>query len=663
MKKYLIGLLALACWMAGCSDSAVNGPDSEQINPSGECTWTDAEGNEKTASCSDAQACCPGSGCVGLADDALNCGKCGNVCKSGEICRDSSCVKDDNNTISTDTPNNGEDGGDKPVGCASGLTLCGGECFDLKNDKKHCGSCDQTCPEDRDCYNAACICADARQSLCDDECVDLAATNRSGCQFCSPGFGNCDGDWSNGCEVKLADSRRTACEACEEGFGNCDGDWSNGCELKLAETQRVQCEECVAGYGNCDDDWSNGCEKQVSEDDANCGACRKSCSEDEKCANGNCIISCAGDKYQCNVNGQPACVDISNTVEHCGGCDYNCNELPNVASAKCENGECVITACQSGLVECDRNPSNGCETKPESDANYCGAVGLCDDSLGKGHSAGKKCVTGEACENAKCVPVLSEIGCSDGTREGFIDVATYPLIAACGGAWTIKGIHHNEPACKRASGNTGTNRDGKDCNVEDLCAEGWHVCLGRDDVKSRTTLGCSGIMDGLPKEPAFFITRTSSTGNLNCAPDTAGTDNNMNDIFGCGNLGCSASGATCTPLELSAHNLCGAMKNYSCGCKKNGDGTVTCNTSCSGYTFNTPSAHPLQYFAVLNDKSYPVAWTCDGDSTGWHEARDVLKAYPDQQGGALCCKDQCKTDDDCGGTQVCSFHVCVDKAF
>ena len=36
---------------------------------------------------------------VGLADDALNCGKCGNVCKSGEICRDSSCVKDDNNTI------------------------------------------------------------------------------------------------------------------------------------------------------------------------------------------------------------------------------------------------------------------------------------------------------------------------------------------------------------------------------------------------------------------------------------------------------------------------------------------------------------------------------------------------------------------------------------
>ena len=40
---------------------------------------------------------------------------------------------------------------------------------------------------------------------------------------------------------------------------------------------------------------------------------------------------------------------------------------------------------------------------------------------------------------------LSAVGCADGQREGFTDLAMYPDIAGCSGAWTIPGIHTDAP--------------------------------------------------------------------------------------------------------------------------------------------------------------------------------------------------------------------------
>lgn len=161
-------------------------------------------------------------------------------------------------------------------------------------------------------------------------------------------------------------------------------------------------------------------------------------------------------------------------------------------------------------------------------------------------------------------------------------------------------------------------------------------------------------------EPALFITRTSSTGNLNCDPDTVGTPLNMNDIFGCGNLGCYATGSDCDPLKLSGHNLCNALQAAAdCNCARDATGSVVCSNS-SGICNGGGYGHVLQYWALLNNKTYPTAWVCTGHSDGQHEAGDIVKSYPNQQGGVMCCKNECEKDADCGAGLLCRYNVCVE---
>src|SRR6185503_18182521 len=80
---------------------------------------------------------------------------------------------------------------------------------------------------------------------------------------CTPGFGDCNGNATDGCETDLysdpkncggctnvcATPRNAAslCSAgacgvgaCNKGFANCDGDLSNGCEVALANGQANQ---------------------------------------------------------------------------------------------------------------------------------------------------------------------------------------------------------------------------------------------------------------------------------------------------------------------------------------------------------------------------------------------------------------------------------------
>ena len=276
----------------------------------------------------------------------------------------------------------------------------------------------------------------------------------------------------------------------------------------------------------------------------------------------------------------------------------------------------------------------------------------------------------------------SKVGCSDGTREGFLDQEVYPKIAACGGAWTIPGIHNTQAACNDESGNTGVNPMGEGCNVTDLCAENWHVCYGKVDVLTRNPLGCGGCMDGAPS-PAFFLARTSSVGAFNCSQDSTlfGGPGTSNDLFGCGNLGCpttqgdcaSGSGkcdpgepcATCAegfcadgsvcdpgvcyPLDRGSHDLCKALRNKptsSCACYFAGEldpadpkyqagdmTTVVCQPTSGGCGW----CLPLDYWAKKLGAPQADLWDCGTNTT--EEANNVVKTDPYSQGGVLCCSD------------------------
>src|ERR1700710_2746954 len=77
--------------------------------------------------------------------------------------------------------------------CENGLTRCGDRCVDLQTDVNNCKTCNDVCQfvnAISGCANGACI-----------------------IQSCEPGFGNCDNDATNGCEVDL-NNDATNCFTC-----------------------------------------------------------------------------------------------------------------------------------------------------------------------------------------------------------------------------------------------------------------------------------------------------------------------------------------------------------------------------------------------------------------------------------------------------------------
>jgi hypothetical protein len=122
-------------------------------------------------------------------------------------------------------------------------------------------------------------------------------------------------------------------------------------------------------------------------------------------------------------------------------------------------------------------------------------------------------------------------GCADGTREAFLDLVRFPAIAACAGGWSVPGLvtaASRAPACGRAAGNDGSNVTGAGCTVEDLCAEGWHVCLGARELAALgVTCADAGIPSASAGSPLFFATRQRGTPPTSCSPDEATTSNNL----------------------------------------------------------------------------------------------------------------------------------------
>jgi hypothetical protein len=149
------------------------------------------------------------------------------------------------------------------------------------------------------------------------------------------------------------------------------------------------------------------------------------------------------------------------------------------------------------------------------------------------------------------------VGCADGQREGFLDVAAYPNIAACDGGFQVPGIVGlTGPACGRAGGDDGARPDGSGCNVEDLCSVGFHVCASATEVGAKSTTGCIGAVAVTPS--VFYLTLQSGFGQQKCGPGT-------NDVFGCGNIGFRPSQG-CGVLDRASGDLCaGLIAPWTCG--------------------------------------------------------------------------------------------------
>ncbi|MCC6622569.1 MAG: hypothetical protein IT385_15000 [Deltaproteobacteria bacterium] len=286
---------------------------------------------------------------------------------------------------------------------------------------------------------------------------------------------------------------------------------------------------------------------------------------------------------------------------------------------------CTLDSCLNG--DCPYPPAPYDPSRPElcnDQDDDCD--GLVDEGLPP---------TAPACTQA------SSIGCADRTREGYMAWDDYPLIAACGGAWSGSGGDGllAPPGCSRAAGNHGTNSAGTGCRAADLCPAGWHVCYGPDDVAQRVgAAGCddavdplypnfgSGAVDTLelsvPPGGAFFATRAQAD-LLSCEDGvSAGGLLGAARVFGCGNMGGLLAPPGCGLFDRQASALCAALRNLEA----------------------LPADNPATDYGYAEPGEW--AWSCG--ATPGQEQVNLVKILPDRQGGVLCCKDS-----DPSLTEVC----------
>lgn len=284
------------------------------------------------------ETCAPGFGdCNGMAEDGCearldsitNCGRCDTPCAplnaipgcAGGTCRYVTCES-----------GFGDCDSDTTTGCETPL-----------NTTNHCGGCMRACPT-LDHAEAACM-------------AGQCAIGR-----CESGFGDCNSMALDGCETRL--DSLASCGAC-----------GRSCSLAHASEQcqdgTCALVACDPGWGDCDGLASTGCETNLLTA-SNCGRCRNVCSAPTPICGadsrgiGTCQSACAPNETLCGT----ACVTLATNIAHCGQCDRPC--VPNHASGMCVDGSCRIAACDPGFGDCNANPADGCETRLDTVMN-CGA--------------------------------------------------------------------------------------------------------------------------------------------------------------------------------------------------------------------------------------------------------------------------------------------------
>jgi hypothetical protein len=546
-----------------CDGNPANGCETDLNTTVGACgtcgntcnvpnaTAACAAGACVVASCNAGSADCnamAADGCETPTTSNTNCGACGVVCAAGTRCAGGTCQSS----------------------CPAGTTYCAasGVCADFQTDATNCGMCGTVCPA---LSNASASC-------------------RAGaCGFtCNTGFADCDGNAANGCEANLGTSV-TACGACgracapahatgacttgacgivacEVGYGDCNGDPSDGCEVNLTSTVsacgtcntscrpangtgvcaagRCGVATCDVGFGNCDGNVANGCETPL-DTNSHCGACGTACTTGSFCSDGTCVAACSSPTSYCA--GTQTCNDLSTDTLNCGACGRTC-AVPANASSTCASSACGFS-CNGSYANCDNNAGNGCEVDLGASVANCGTCGAACSLA----NATPTC-TGGACAVATCNP---NFGNCDGLASNGCEVNTTTSVANCGACGSACALPNATPVCTAGACAIGS------------CSAGFGNCNGR------TSDGC--------ETPTTTNTNCGACG-TRCAAGTFCSAGACVSSCPTGTTYCSATGS-CINLQTNPDN-CGRCGNV-CASAPHVIRTCmvgTCGGSCeSGY--------------------------------------------------------------------------------
>jgi hypothetical protein len=394
------------------------------------------------------------------------------------------------------------------------------------------------CQAGQSCVSGVCtlICPSSA-TACSGVCVDTQTdrANCGGCGVTCPAGGLCAG-------------------------GACCNGSSTVCGSACVDTQTdpVNCGSCgmsclsgqVCVGGGCTPTCSlhltacNGTCVNTQTDNTNCGGCGAGC-HGEPCVGGACGSRCPSGLTPC----ASGCANTQTDNDNCGSCDNLC-----AAGHHCKGGACVVI-CPSGTTDC----SDVC-VDTQTDSANCGGCGM-------------SCPSGEPCDGGACQKG-SLGGCSDGTREGFVDRTTFPGIAGCEGAWSVAGLAAPS-SCKLKSGNSSNNTGGQGCAAADLCSSDFHICASPSEVAANLPSGqtCNAATNS---PNVFFAIAQSGPGCALCTVNNAcnfpascsscqGLGVCENDLFGCGTMG-NVPDATCGVLNQTSGNDCSALSTGGWSC-------------------------------------------------------------------------------------------------
>jgi hypothetical protein len=447
--------------------------------------------------------------------------------------------------------------------CNPGETDCNGTCAKADDPNFGCGapSCDP-CPTPA---NATAMCAGG-------VCV-LGG--------CNAGFKNCDGNDANGCEVNVQ-TDPTQCGAC-----------GSPCVVPNAT---ANCVGGVCGVGtctgtavDCDGDALNGCESDTTVDSKNCGMCGNVCMNGETCEMGVCGTYCPKDKANCDNDPLNGCETPLNSATDCAFCGDTCN--PANSSSHCDMGTCFLDQCNMGFANCDTSSANGCETNTNTDANNCATCGNvcpsgpnstavcnnggcaivcdpgylnCDNNPTNGceiHSdvdlsncgtCGKVCTTANGtpgCTGGACTIVTCNSGfkdCDMQVPDG-CEVNTLTSTTNCGMCGTICSTPNATPACNNGTCAIGTCNAGfKDCNT--MVADGCEINITSNVNNCGACGNVCTVANGTPGCTGSACTVAGcNTGFANCNNQYSdgcevNTTNNVNNCGICGKICAVANG-------------------------------------------------------------------------------------------------------------------------
>lgn len=320
-----------------------------------------------TPGCSSVQMCCSsstGNRCIDYFSDPANCGGCGNVCASGQLCVNRMCM------ASTVFPDAG------PVDART-----------VANDAPFSGSCTPTCGADFNCCGSTCVARDGAGGTSDPSFSNCGACGRA-----------CDSDGANHCG-RFGTSTQCMCgtgPACDTSIGDsCVLGMSGDYECLRSDipencgTPPVRCNpgescdsgmcvcgslgrQCAAGE-TCVNTGGTATCRDFSSDPMNCGRMGNACLAGEECVSGSC--SCNGGAACMRVDsgggglpiggGPASCMAEGGAVLECGGGGI---PFPGL-------GGCGQVCCATGCIDVDSANCGGCGVT-------CGAGQVCGTAFG-----------------------------------------------------------------------------------------------------------------------------------------------------------------------------------------------------------------------------------------------------------------------------------------